>query len=284
MDPLIWQGDPPTLDEPVILASFDGWTDAGAAGSTTASALRAQLETTRLAEVDPDRIYDYRDRRPTLSINRGVLGEPDWPSLVVDHLRSDSGRDLVMIHGGEPDFGWRWLSAAFAQLAHDLGATQYVGLGSVPGPVPHTRPVRVISTSSDETMLERFGRSQERVVVPASFQVVLETALRDAGIQTLGLWARIPHYVGGEYPDAAIALSERLKELIGVELETTAMQVEASQQRTRLDEAAEGSAEVSEHIGNLETWFDADAPDPTIPTGDEIAAEFEQFLRDRPES
>lgn len=284
MHQLIWDTVPPKLQAPVLLASFDGWTDAGAAGSTTAEALRGQLECVRIAHVDPDDIFDYRDRRPTLTIDQGVLGQPVWPELVIDHLRTPAGRDLVLIHGGEPDFAWQSLSGLLGEMAEQFGATEYVGLGSVPGPVPHTRPVRVVTTSSDPALLDKLGRPQERVIVPASFQVVLETALRDRGLRTLGLWARIPHYVGGEYPEASIALCERLHATLGIQLETTSMQLDASQQRSRLDDAATGSAEVREHIGNLENWYDADAPDAEIPTGDELAAEFERFLRDRPDT
>ncbi len=281
---LIWDVPRPDLDEPVVLASFDGWTDAGVAGSTCAAMLRQQLETSRIAHVDPDLLFDFRDRRPTLEIDRGVLGEPEWPEFAVDHLRAPSGRDLLLVSGGEPDFAWQGLLAVVTDLARSYRATQYVGLGSVPGPVPHTRPIRVITTSNDEDLLDRLGRPHERVVVPASFQVVLETAMRDAGLTTLGLWARIPHYVGGEYPEAAIALAERLQDAIGVDLETTGLQVEGAQQRARLDEAAEASPEVAEHIGNLEQWYDADDEQPNLPTGDQLAAEFERFLRDRPES
>lgn len=284
MQHITWVDGPPTLDDPIVLASFDGWTDAGGAGSTTANALLQQLGSTRLGEVDSDLVFDYRDRRPSLDIERGVLGDPDWPEFVIDHARTASGRDLLVVHGGEPDFGWRGLTRSIAQMATELGATQYVGIGSVPGPVPHTRPVRVIATSDDTDLLDRLGRPQERVVVPASFQVVLETVLRDHGLKTVGLWARIPHYVGGEYPEASVALADKLAEVIDVRLETTSLEVEASTQRERLDQAAEGSDEVAEHIANLEQWYDADAPDPTIPTGDQLAAEFERFLRNRPES
>ena len=52
-------------------------------------------------------------------------------------------------------------------------------------------------------LVSRYGRPHEQVVVPASCQVLVETALRDAGLRTLGLWARIPHYVAGAYPAAA---------------------------------------------------------------------------------
>lgn len=281
---LTWDAPRPDLDAPIVLASFDGWTDAGSAGSTYAAALRQQFGAQRLAHVDPDVLFDFRDRRPSLEIDRGVLGDPEWPEVAIDLLRAPNGLELLLVHGGEPDFAWRGLTQLLAVTARELGATRYLGLGSVPGPVPHTRPVRVISTSSDEDLLERFGRPHERVVVPASFQVVLETVLRDAGLTTLGLWARVPHYVGGDHPAATLAIAERVKEVIGVAIETTSLELEAEQQRQRLDTAAAESPEITQHIESLETWYDADDGEPELPTGDQLAADFERFLRDRPDT
>src|SRR5690606_23192559 len=129
-------------------------------------------------------------------------------------------RPVLLLTGAEPDFRWRTLLADLAELADDLGLTSYVGLGSVPGPVPHTRPVRLITTSSGPELVSRDGRPHEQVVVPASFQVVVETALRDVDVRTLGLWARVPHYVAGEYPAAASALLRRFGDHLSLEIDT----------------------------------------------------------------
>lgn len=158
----------------------------------------------------------------------------------------------------------------------------------MPGPVPHTRPVRLITTSSDPDLLNRYGRPHEQVVVPASCQVLVETAMRDAGLRTLGLWARVPHYVAGEYPAASSALLRRFGDHLNLEIDTEALDDSARDHETRLHEAAEGSPEVQSHIEALEGAYDADVADDTgisgpLPTGDQIAAELERFLRNQAE-
>jgi predicted ATP-grasp superfamily ATP-dependent carboligase len=272
-------------DVTTLVVAMDGWTDAGRGGSLAAEHLRDQYPTQYVGAFDADRLYDFRDRRPTLSIDRGVLGSPDWPELVL-HRVDTPGRPILLLTGGEPDFRWHTLLDDLTDLAEQLGLTNYVGLGAVPGPVPHTRPVRTITTSSDPALLDRYGHPHERVVVPASCQVIVETGMRDAGLTTLGLWARVPHYVAGEYPAAAAGLIHRLGDHLGIMIDTEELDEAATDHRERLDEAAAGSPEVQDHITALEGAYDADVADDAglqgpLPTGDQIAAELERFLRNQ---
>ncbi len=279
---------PRDLVDPVIVVALDGWTDAGSGGTLAADQLRAQWSSTGLGTFDSDALYDYRDRRPLVSIEEGVLGDPEWPSLDLHRIDPPAGPSILLIEGAEPDFSWQLLCDTVVELATEVGAKRYIGLGSVPGPAPHTRPVRVVSTSSDPSLLDRVGRPHERVIVPASCQVVLEAALRDAGLTTLGLWARIPHYVAGEYPLGAQALLQRLCDQLGTTIDWSVLDPEIAANRQRLDVAATGSDEITEHIQQLEEAYDADLVDDAgtgggLPTGDQIAAELERFLRNQTE-
>ncbi|MTV26879.1 PAC2 family protein [Nitriliruptoraceae bacterium ZYF776] len=291
--------DDPTAagPDPVLVLALDGWTDAGAAGSSAGELLLDTFEHTPLASVDPDALYDYRDRRPSLSIDRGRIGDLEWPGLEVDLLRPASGPPLILVTGAEPDFRWRALAEDLVELTQDSGARRYVGLGGVPGPLPHTRPVQLISTSSDPELLARFGRPHEQVVVPASAQVALEAVLAAAGLTTLGLWARLPHYVETDYPAATRALLERFSAFTGTPVDVSSLDAAIAEQREQLDEAAAASEEITEHVRSLESMYDAmvateaavgddDGPfdglsPEQVPSGDEIAAELERFLRGR---
>jgi hypothetical protein len=287
-------------DDPVLVLAMDGWTDAGEGGTLAADTLRDAFPPTRLGAFPSDALYDYRDRRPALAIDRGVLGSPEWPELVLELLTPPSGPPLLLVGGPEPDLGWRAIAADLIEFAWRVGARRYVGLGSVPGPIPHTRPVHVMCTSSDPELLDRIGRPHEEVVVPGSCQVAIEAELRDAGLDTLGLWVRIPHYVAGEYPEAARALLEQLSSYLGTPVDLGGFDEEIADNRSRLDVAAQGSDEVREHVEQLERLYDAEAeaerlataadprPSPAIteeqvPSADDLAAEIERFLQGRPD-
>jgi hypothetical protein len=286
----------PVRPDPALIVAFDGWTDAGAGGTRAADHLMDRSPARVLGTFDPDALFDYRDRRPALEIDRGLLREVRWPELTVRHLAPTSGPDLILVTGPEPDLGWRALSADLIELAGVMGIRRYVGLGSVPGPLPHTRPVQVVCTSNDAKLLERLGASHEQMVVPASAQVALESELARHGITTLGLWVRIPHYVAGPYPEASRALLERLSSHLGTPVDLTGFDGDIEKNRRRLDVASTSSDEVREHVAQLERLYDAETvgeagplgidasrgrpiTEVDVPSGDELAAEIERFLR-----
>lgn len=282
--------------DPVLVVALDGWTDAAGAG-TAAAEVVLDHRRERLGAFPADALYDYRDRRPELEIDRGRLGTLVWPELVVDTVRPPSGPTLVVVHGAEPDLRWQTCAADLRELAVSVGADRYVGLGSVPGPIPHTRPVQVICTGSDDDVIDRLGRAHEQVIVPASCQVAWETLFADAGMQTVGLWARVPHYVAGEYPAATRSLLERFSAYLGTPIDLTAFDPAVAEHRTKLDVAASSSDEVTEHVRQLEQLYDAELEaeramgglgdrlpglsEDEVPSAEELGAEIEGFLRGR---
>jgi len=287
---------PVVRPEPALIVAFDGWTDAGAGGTGAAEHLLERYPAQRIGRFDPDALFDYRDRRPELEIDRGRLRQVRWPELTIRHLSPTSGPDLLLMTGPEPDLGWRALADDTKELADMLGIRRYVGLGSVPGPLPHTRPVQLVCTSNDDALLERLGAPHEQMVVPASAQVALEAELAGHGLTTLGMWVRIPHYVAGPYPEASRALLERLSAHLGTAVDLVDMDADIEANRRRLDVAATSSDEVREHVTQLERLYDAQAvgdagplgidsarggplTDVEVPSGDELAAEIERFLR-----
>lgn len=269
-----------------LVVALDGWTDAGSAATDAADHLRGDLRGARVGAVDADRVFDFRDRRPVVPIDRGRFGPISWPDISLHRLDPVDGDSLLLLTGAEPDFAWQALGRDLVDLVRQLELSDYVGLGAVPGPVPHTRPVRLTTTSNDEALLTHFGGAHEQMVVPASAQVTLEIALGDVGLRALGLWARVPHYVAGDYPAAASALLRRLGDHLDFLPNVSELDAEAADHRKRLDEAAAESEDVSAHIEALEAAYDADVADEggfegPLPTGDQIAAELEQFLRKR---
>ena len=269
-----------------LVVGLDGWTDAGAAGTTAAEHLVTDHPSQHLGDARPDAVFDFRDRRPMVPIDAGHFGKVTWPTIDLYRVDVTEERSILVLTGAEPDFAWQALGDDLAELTRAIGLSDYVGLGSVPGPVPHTRPVRVTTTSNDESLLVRFGRAHEKMVVPGSAQVTLEVALGDLGLRTLGMWARIPHYVAGDYPAAAAMLLRRLGEHLDFTPRLDDLEEEAVGHAERLAEAAAESGEVSAHISALEGAYDADVAEDSglegpLPTGDQIAEELERFLRNR---
>jgi PAC2 family len=266
--------DLPALRAPVLIGAFDGWIDAGGAASTAAARLAAEVES--IASVDADALYDYRSRRPVLDVIDGTLTRLEWPQLAIARRRAEE-RDLLVLHGPEPDFRWRELGEQVMETAVRLGVVQWVSLGAIPAAVPHTRPVHVFGTASDTGLLHDDVEQgpQGLLRVPAAALSVVEMAVANAGIPTVGFYAQVPHYVGGPYAAGAIALLEQLGRHVGVDLPLGDLADEALTQRQRLDTAVGNDEDAKEYLERLESI----AGEEHVPSGDELASEIERFLQ-----
>jgi hypothetical protein len=268
--------DPGRLDDPVLVAAFDGWIDAG--GASTTAAERIAENSRVVATFDADRLYDYRARRPTLDIIDGTLLDLDWPEL---HLRlaHAGARDLLVLTGPEPDYRWRELAADITSLAGGLGAVGWVSLGAIPAAVAHTRPVPILGTASAPGLLpaDVAQGPAGRLRVPAAALSVMELTASRAGMAAVGFYAQVPHYVSGPYPAAAIELLHHLGRHLELDLPLGDLPSEAQEQGALLDAAVGADERTRTYVERLEAMTDEER----LPAGDDLIADIERFLRER---
>jgi hypothetical protein len=274
MSLLLLRDELPTLRAPVLIGAFDGWIDAGGAASAAATILAGDAQ--ELAAGDSDALFDYRSRRPVLDVVDGTLSELDWPALTIVR-RAEGARDLLVLHGPEPDFRWKELAEQVMEAAVRLGVVQWVSLGAIPAAMPHTRPVHVFGTASQTGLLDDDVEQgpQGLLRVPAACLSVIEMAVAGAGIPTVGFYAQVPHYVGGSFAAATIALLEQTGRHLGVDLPLGDLPDEALAQRQRLDTAVGGDDDARQYLERLESI----AGEEHVPSGDELASEIERFLQ-----
>ena len=274
--PLYRLDRPLDLDAPVLVAALDGWVDAGGAGTAAAEELAAGGRV--VATFDADAVFDYRVRRPTLEILDGQLVGTEWPELRLWASRV-AGRDLLVLTGPEPDYRWGELASDVATLAADLGVTSWASLGAIPAGVAHTRPVPILGTASAPGLLPR-GLAQGpagQMRVPSAALSVLELAVSRSGIPAVGFFAQVPHYVSGAYPMAAVELLRWLGRYLDVELPVGNLGAKALETRALLDAATAANEQTRSYMEQLEKLAD----DEKLPSGDDLIADIEHFLRGR---
>lgn len=274
-----------TLDTPVLVVGMEGWIDAGMGAGAAMAHLMESSSAEVVATFDSDRFLDFRDRRPVVRIADGLTEAITWPVIELRAGKDRAGRDLLALVGPEPDMAWHAFVATVVDLATELGVRLVVALGAFPLAVPHTRPVRLAATATTRELAERVGVVKGTHTVPAGIHAALQEGFGAAGIPAAGLWARVPHYaVNMPYPAASAALIDGLASLADLELDAAPLHASATLAATRIDELIGSSAEHRDMVRQLEEAVDAEqaAPpfDPSdIPTGDELGAELERFLR-----
>ena len=277
---------PVDLDRPVLVLGLEGWFDSGYGAAGATAALLAAVDTEAVARFDSDTFVDHRARRPMLRIVDGRLEGLTWPTITLRHGKDRQGRDLLVLAGPEPDMRWHDFADDVVGLALTLGVRLGIAVGAYPNPAPHTRPIRVIAAGTDDDIVRQVGMVHGTIDVPAGMQSVLELALAEAGVPTVGLWAQVPHYLSGTpFPPASAALLEVVGRVGGLDIDTAEIDTAAANSRRRVDALLENSDEHRELVAALEAQYDAalgvePLSDPgNLPTGDEIAAELERFLR-----
>ena len=263
-----------SLAAPVLIQALSGWVDVGSAGTLAAARLAGEGEL--VATFDTDALFDYRTNRPTLDIFDASMKQLTWPELTVRRA-SFGGRDLLVLTGTEPDLRWKEFASAVREVSLRLGVTQLISLGAVPAAIPHTMPTPVLATASDRSLLaEDIPVLAGAMRVPSAAVSVIDMDLSEAGIPTVGFWAQVPHYVAALYHAGAVALLRRTAEHLRIDIPIEDFEEEARNQRAELDQIVDARPEAKAYVERLEQMAD----EQQVPSGEEIAAELERFLRE----
>jgi predicted ATP-grasp superfamily ATP-dependent carboligase len=267
----------PRLSAPTMVAAFRGWNDAGGAATLAAGYLRAVADAERFAVIDPDPFIDYQQTRPTVQLVDGNVRHIDWPET---EIYASESHDLLLVVGVEPNLRWREFAGSVASVAARYRSPLVITLGALLADTPHTRPVPVSATASTSELIERFGLTPSTYEGPTGIVGVLHEACTRAGLASASLWAATPHYISASpNPQAAMALLERLADLVGTPPPSPELGRAASEYALRVAAAIADDPDIASYVEQLEEQVDA----REAPSGEELARDFQRYLRERRE-
>lgn len=277
----------------VLLHSLTGFVDAGHAGRLAVAHLLANLEHRVIARFDIDQLLDYRSRRPSMIFDEDRWASYERPELVLYEVRDEVGTVFLVLAGAEPDLQWERFTDAICELVGQFGVGLTVGLGALPMAVPHTRPVTVTAHGTRPELVSSYQSWFGTLEVPGSVSALLELRLGEAGHDAMGFTVHVPHYLARiEFPDSARGLLEYVARSCGLELPSEALRPAAQRVLAEVEEQISRSKESASLVAGLEARFDAITGESggrpmlatdaePLPTGEEIAAELEQFLAEQ---
>ena len=278
-------------DAMAMLVYLEGFMDAGAAGRLVTEHLLEGFEHTTVARFNTDRLLDYRSRRPLMTFDNGKWESYEAPELSVFKLADAEGKPFLLLTGPEPDHEWEAFVTATRTIAERLGAGPMITYFGVPMGIPHTRPLGVITHASRPGLVTSKVSLPSKLQVPASAASLMEYRFGQDGRDAIGLVVQVPHYLAqAAYPSAALTLIEAVTEVTGLDLPALELREAADRTNTLIDRQVAESAEVAELVQGLESQYDAAATHDgenllaegqEMPTADELAAQFEQFLAEQ---
>jgi predicted ATP-grasp superfamily ATP-dependent carboligase len=284
------EAEPSTTAGMVLVHALTGFVDAGQAGHLAVAHLLANLEHRVVATFDIDQLLDYRSRRPVMIFDEDRWLGYEQPELVLYEVEDCAGIRFLLLTGPEPDLQWERFAEAIRELVERFGVRLTVGLGAVPMAVPHTRPTTVTAHATRRELISGYQRWFATMQIPGHAGALVELRLGEIGHDAMGFVVHVPHYLARvEFPESARGLLEHLARSSGLRLPMEALRPAAQRVLAEVNEQIARSPQSMSVVANLEEQFDAlmnaadrrpllSADAEPLPTGEEIAAELEQFL------
>ena len=279
-----WSRAVRSSSDPILIAAFRGWNDGGQGASLATGYLAKLWDATRFAEIEPENFFDFQATRPHVSLEDGVTRRIDWPSTVFYHGRPPGQeRDVVLLLGIEPNLRWQTFTDLIVDFIKELGgrarrqpgraargraahaALPGDGQRERPGARRTARPLRLAVRGADRDR----GRPPRRV--PPGRASVREPLGGGAPLRLAD-----PEPEGG-----ARALRTARPSLIEIDIDTTELAEAAANYSEQVSEAVAADPDTASYIEELEQRADTLAEEAELPSGDTLAAELTQFLRDR---
>ena len=271
------------LDNPVVIAAFEGWNDAGEAATSAVRYFLDRFNAVKIGTIDSEEFFDFTISRPVIEIpdeQREII----WPATETYVAKmSDSKHDLVIIVGHEPQLRWRTFTEQIIEVASISNSHMVVTVGSLLTDIPHSRPVKVFGSSDDSDLAQRLNLPPSTYEGPTGIVGVINSVLREEGMPSMSLWAGIPSYVSGaNSPKAALALVERLAEVLQIGIACTDLEIASAAYERQINELVAEDMDTAEYVNQLEEDFDNKSEVEEQDGNPELlVSEVEDFLRNQ---
>lgn len=280
MSELSWIAEP-KLDRPILAIALKGLFDVAGSATDAIRHIGREFDTTKVAEIDPETFFDFSQERPVVSLDETGVRSLTWPSNEAFAAPNSDGRDLLLLAGIEPHLRWRSFSEAVVELAREADAELVVTLGAMVGMAPHTRALGVVGSSTNAELARRMGLGRPSYEGPTGLVGALHDSLDKADLPVISLRVSVPHYVPSPpNPQATRSLLARFELVTGIKTNHATLDSAAADWRTRVDAAVANDSDMTQYVAELERQVDSSA-DELLPSGDDLAAELQAFLRDQ---
>ena len=188
----------PQMDNPVLIAGFDGWGNALNISRALVAFITRQLQAQPFAHLNPDVYYRYDENRPLVTIEQGVQKSLKAPGGEFAYIRTAADQnDVIVLEALEPSLRWYGFVDEMMALCARLQVGTVITLGSMWDNVLHTD--RVISaTASTDRLLAHLQKLQVTPIYyqgPGAIHSLIHHKCMQSGLASVSLWSHCPYYL-----------------------------------------------------------------------------------------
>jgi proteasome assembly chaperone (PAC2) family protein len=192
--------DLPAMEDPILIAGFEGWGNALDISRGMVDYLIEKLKGRKIGAFTADFFYRFDEHRPVAEIEDGILKSltpPGGGFFAVD--RAVSGKDLIILKATEPNLCWMGFAEAVLDLCQKAGVKMIISLGSMYDNVLHTDTMLSAVATSHELLAQLKNRKVVAVNYkgPSAIHSTLLYEARKRGVPCVSLWCHCPFYLQG---------------------------------------------------------------------------------------
>ncbi len=280
--------DIPSLRDPRALAMLTPWVNVGKVGRLVLSKIEQHLGARQLGKLSrPGDFFDFTRDRPVM---RSVEGRRTLsiPNTIVNYgLDAESSKDYIFLHIREPHARGEEYTDAIVALLQHFGVSEYCRIGGFYDAVPHTRPLLVTGTFSEEQVRLAGDLISERSNTyqgPTSIVHLVMENLEAAGTPTASLMVHVPQYAQlDEDHQAAARVLQVLCAIYGFPSSLVDF-TKGEQQYKYISSLVQNNSQITRVIRQLEADYDKVATGQAAPPESaeekvELAPDVESFLQ-----
>ncbi len=277
----------PELDNPILVAGFNGWANAGDVVTRSVSYLNQKLNAPIFAEIDPDPFFNFEASRPMVEIQGGQVVSITKPQGRFHvHETGGEGSDLIIFTGEEPHFRWSHYLQAFLDFAEENNVSLIITIGSGYDQVLHyeEKVSAVVSNTTAMNIARELGLSFLEYSSQASMSLLLVSEAENRGMAALGLWAHAPFYIHGTNYKLCSRVIETIAEISGLALETFELRAAWESLEKQINSLVEKNEKLRQQIREISRMT---GTEPFSPPGDIQGAkviQLDEFLKKKDES
>jgi proteasome assembly chaperone (PAC2) family protein len=270
------------LHAPIMVVALRGWFDVAEVATGALDELLNDRVAPVVATIDPDPFFDFTQERPEVYLDDDDERHLRWPENDFRLMRNPGrAHDLIVLSGVEPHLRYATFADSIIAVAQRLGCSVVVTVGAAAEALPHTRPPLVVGSSTNDGLVRALGLSRPTYQGITGLVGVLQERLDRAGVPAVSLRVGVPHYLGNaRHPKSSVALLQHLEHVLDVPTDHARFTDDVARWRQLHDEAVSDDHQASLYLAMLESEYDRRA-EASLPSGDDLAAEFEKFLRDQ---
>jgi proteasome assembly chaperone (PAC2) family protein len=257
MDEIIYH-EIPLLNQPYLIAGFEGWPNAAEVSSFSLQHLVEHLKAKRFASIPMENFYQISSNRPVAIIRDGRLVELNFPGNHFYYSKDPSGKDLILFSGIEPHLRWDIFTNLFLDLAQRFAVRQLFTLGGTYDHIPHTHPTVVSAVFNREDLRKEVveaGLNLTEYAGPISIHTFLLEAAKKRGLKAVSLWGHSPQYLQARNIRVVYSVLKKLNGWMKMEMDLSRLEMASDYFDEQVNDVVNQDPKLREMINNLEEVY-----------------------------